>query len=166
MKETHAAAITRTAGFTLIELMITVAIIGILVSLSIPAYLDYAIRAKISEALQIAAAAKVSIAEFYISNGSLPATMSEAGIENVSTQYVSAVAYEKITGKEGQDKKDGDKTGRVVMTLSDTVGGGASGKKIAVEVRVEGTGLIKWKCKPAESDGVPKHLLPSSCRGA
>lgn len=166
MKETRKTFCSKTAGFTLIELMITVAIIGILVSLSVPTYLDYTVRAKVSEALQLAAAAKVSIAEFYISNGVLPATLEEAGIEDISTRYVQSIAYER-----DNDNDDGDSdeekldSGRLVLTLSDKVGGSASGKKMVVRADIENTGLIVWTCKPDNDDGVPGHLLPSSCRG-
>jgi len=82
-------------GFTLIELMIVVAIIGILAAVAIPAYQDYTIRAKVSEVLVIASAARTSVAEFYISTGSMPATTADAGINTRAEQsdYVSAIAF-------------------------------------------------------------------------
>ena len=66
-------------GFTLIELMIVVAIIGILAAVAIPAYQDYTIRARVTEGLGFAAAAKTAVSEFYISQGTMPADSSEAG---------------------------------------------------------------------------------------
>ncbi|MGR9074303.1 MAG: pilin [Gammaproteobacteria bacterium] len=67
-------------GFTLIELMIVVAIIGILAAIAIPAYKDYTIRAKVSEGLNLAASAKLAVSEYYDSEGELPTTNNQAGL--------------------------------------------------------------------------------------
>ena len=70
---------TKQSGFTLIELMIVVAIIGILAAIAIPAYQDYTIRAKVSEAVIASSPGKTSVSEFYASQGSMPVDAAAAG---------------------------------------------------------------------------------------
>ena len=79
-------------GFTLIELMIVVAIIGILAAIAIPAYQDYTIRAQVSEGLNLSAGAKAAVTEFFQDQGAFPANNVEAGIEtpgNILGKYVT-----------------------------------------------------------------------------
>ena len=87
-------------GFTLIELMIVVAIIGILAAIAIPAYQDYTIRAKVSEVLVLAGAARTNVAEYFQSTGSMPASTTQAGINTNAAQseYVSAIAFATSAG--------------------------------------------------------------------
>jgi type IV pilus assembly protein PilA len=68
-------------GFTLIELMIVVAIIGILAAIAIPAYQDYTIRSQVTEGLNLAASVKASVAEYYAQNGEWPPTLTELGMD-------------------------------------------------------------------------------------
>src|SRR6056297_3808675 len=73
-------------GFTLIELMIVIAILAILMAIAIPAYQDYSVRAKVSECVNAAAPLKVAVSEFAISDGNLPADADEAGITEADFQ--------------------------------------------------------------------------------
>jgi type IV pilus assembly protein PilA len=86
---------TRQNGFTLIELMIVVAIVGILGTVAFPAYQDYAIRSQVSEAISLAGAAKTAITEVYMQSGKAPANRTAAGLSAIGSDtagaYVSAL---------------------------------------------------------------------------
>src|SRR5690606_26320400 len=84
-------------GFTLIELMITVAIVGILAAVALPAYQDYTIRAQVAEGLSLASGAKVVVAEYYANRGDFPADNDGAGYGGAEGKYVTAV---DIVGEE------------------------------------------------------------------
>lgn len=138
-------------GFTLIELMIVVAIIGILAAVAIPAYSDYTARAKVTEAVGALAAAKTSVAEFYVSQGVMPADATEAGI-NTGTlgNYVTSVAYTKTS----------DTVGDVEVTLTANINADLSGKKF----KITGTGSaqgVSWACATVDA---PAKYLPANCR--
>ena len=142
----------KSSGFTLLELMIAITIVGILASLSVPTYQNYIIRAKVSEALSMAAVAKLSVSEYYINHGSLPASKEAAGIADISTKYLQSIAYIKS-----------DDDGKIVLTLSDQVGTAANNKKIKLTATAENL-LLKWTCLPSDKDGLGTQYLPSSCR--
>ena len=78
-------------GFTLIELMIVVAIVGILAAIAIPAYKDYTVRAKVSECAATLGACKTSVTEFYNTRGSLPANVTSAGCSTSTSQYCQSL---------------------------------------------------------------------------
>jgi type IV pilus assembly protein PilA len=81
----------REAGFTLIELMIAIAIIGVLAAIAVPAFSNYLARARVSEAIQYAESCKTGYIEFYATRGTLPTTVSEANCPSVTTNNVASV---------------------------------------------------------------------------
>ena len=87
-----------TKGFTLIELMIVIAILGILMAIAIPAYNDYLARARASEAIYAAAPYKLGVSEYYISNGTWPGGFADIGVTFASTTYVSSATAAANTG--------------------------------------------------------------------
>lgn len=146
-------------GFTLIELMIVIAIVGILAAVALPAYQDYTIRAKLSEALATAAEAKTSVGEYFISNGFFPSANSIAGVRtNVNTKIVASVTY---TGTATNT------AGNIQIKLASTFTEGdlVGGDLFLLSITGTQGGTIQWKCKPAAATPVPPKYLPANCRG-
>jgi type IV pilus assembly protein PilA len=111
-------------GFTLIELMIVVAIIGILAAIAIPAYQDYTIRSQVSEGLNLAAAAKAAVSETFLNTGAAPADREEAGLSATATdtqgKYVASldVAAGQILITYGKDVNDKVTTTGEILTIT------------------------------------------------
>ena len=123
-------------GFTLIELMIVVAIIGILAAVAIPAYSDYTTRAQVTEALNLASAAKTSVSESYSSNGAWPADNSAAGLgvsTDIKGKYVDsvAVAANQIT---------------VTFRAASPAAAAIQGKTLMLTAGTSVNGDIAWQC--------------------
>ena len=136
-------------GFTLIELMIVVAIIGILAAIAIPAYQDYTIRAQVSEGINLDAGAKASISEYFMDKGVLPADQTEAGMAadtEITGSYTSSVAWDGaiITVTYGQQAND----------IID-------GQTLTLVPDATGVGSPEWNC--VRGDLAAKHV-PAACR--
>ena len=132
-------------GFTLIELMITVAIVGILAAVALPAYQDYTIRAQVTEGMSLTAGAKASVAEFYANRGALPADDAEAGFSGASGKYVTSVAVA---------------AGVITATFGNDANSNLAGSTITLTPIPTATGNLEWDCT---SDADPKYV-PSSCK--
>ena len=136
-------------GFTLIELMIVVAIIGILAAVALPAYRDYTVRAKASELILAASAGKTSVSEYVGTNGQMPDAASLGAISQVS-KYVSDVTYTKTDASNG------------IITVTATAAEPAfSGKKIKLTGTVNATNQVNWVCSTVD---VEVRYLPGSCK--
>ena len=162
-------------GFTLIELMIVVAIIGILAAIAIPQYQNYVARAQVAEGLVLASGGKTAIAEYFNTHGNFPADNATAGLsdpEDISGKYVSSVKWEHAATTphpNGNPKY-------FVVTFASDAHSFLSDKQFVLCANQTGESPIQWKCaNGCTGDGVPASTLgvlpavdtkylPSSCQ--
>jgi type IV pilus assembly protein PilA len=137
-------------GFTLIELMIVVAIIGILAAVAIPSYQDYTKRAYVTEGMVLVGAVKTGIAEFYSSNGAMPLNNSSAGVS----------APTLIAGNSVTSVAVGANDGVITITYNAKVGATA-GSTITIVAGTANAGSITWTCTGGT---VPSKYRPATCR--
>lgn len=143
-------------GFTLIELMIVIAIVGILAAVALPAYQDYTVRAKVSEVIMAASPAKTAVAESYQSNGALPP--STLAITSQVSTYVSAVGYELVPAVPPAPEK-------AIITVTAQGDTRLAAKKLILTGTVT-NGQINWTCGVPSTDGIEPKYLPANCKPA
>lgn len=138
-------------GFTLIELMIVVAIIGILAAIAIPQYQDYTARAQSTEALNLASGLKTQVAEYYADKGAWPAItdIGYTAATDVTGKYVASVDVDNTTGA-------------VTATMKSTgVSKDLQGKEVVLTPTAATGKPITWACT---TDATNKSVVPTSCR--
>jgi len=138
-------------GFTLIELMIVVAIIGILAAIAIPAYQDYTIRAQVSEGLNLSGGAKAAVTEYFQDRGTMPADNAEAGLAgeaDIQGKYVDEVL---VTA------------GVIAVQYGNSAHAIIAGQHLEMTPDVSSPGSVQWNCATSGTEIENKHL-PAACR--
>jgi len=138
-------------GFTLIELMIVVAIIAILAAIAIPAYQDYLVRAQVSEGAVLGSGAETALAEFYDNTGHFPTNITSAGIASstsITGKYVSSVTIAT--------------SGVIVATYGGQANSAITGSALAFSA-IPTSGSMSWSCDVGTTTVPPKYL-PAACR--
>ena len=146
-------------GFTLIELMIVIAIVGILAAIALPAYQDYTVRARMSEPMARLAEAKTTVSEYYSATGSIP-NAQQAALNTAGTNIIQSIVYEFTSGT------NGNATIRALIIASVMPGvNSAAGFELFGQAD-DDTRTFTWTCRPATSgDAVENRFLPANCRG-
>jgi type IV pilus assembly protein PilA len=144
----------RQQGFTLIELMIVIAIVGILAAIALPAYQDYTVRAKMSEPLAAMAEAKTTVTEYFATRGVLPDDAAQAGINSSPNKEI--VASVQFTSAGG---------GLITAVMQAGVVPTGTTTFLMSGLVDRTSRTIQWKCKEGGASAIEAKYLPSNCRG-
>jgi type IV pilus assembly protein PilA len=136
-------------GFTLIELMIVIAIIALLASLGLPMYQDYTVRAKVTEFILMAAPAKTAVTVAVQTTNEMPATLA---LDSPQSQYVQGVSYSRST----------DKIGVITVTAKEQPRIGS--KTLELKGTLSDNGQLAWTCGPGTTNGIEAKYLPATCK--
>ena len=148
-------------GFTLIELMIVVAIIGILAAVALPAYQDYTIRAKMSEVILAASSCRTTITETWQSGGTTPGA-GNWGCEGVTSKYVGNIT----TSNDGKVTVTVQNLGAVTGVVTMVPMGAPGNVVLTAGDMSAGTAIFAWRCgSTADGTSISNRYLPATCRG-
>jgi type IV pilus assembly protein PilA len=136
-------------GFTLIELMIVVAIIGILAAIAIPAYSDYTKRAKVTELVTAGSACKASVSEYFQATQAFPPNIAAAGCSGTTTAKIQSLTLASGGG--------------TITVAANSTGAGVTGNYVLVPTEsVSASGVLEWSCTTST---IEDKYLPANCRG-
>ncbi|HDR9180232.1 TPA: pilin [Burkholderia vietnamiensis] len=148
-------------GFTLIELMITVAIVGILAAVALPAYQDYTIRAQVSEGPLLMEQFKTASTEYFAQTGNFPYSNNDVGLSYPQGKYST------MTMVSGTNSNGANSTIYLTTTYGNSANKKIQGTQLSlVGTATDGAGSIQWTCTTMNtSNPVPQEFLPTSCQG-